>query len=81
MSHLSILPTVFTRLDLLETALGLEGFDVIRHGVLPDFGRAPRSVDLLALRDGSRPMGWCIDDQGRKIACGKSVGEASCRCY
>lgn len=64
MSHLSILPTVFTRLDLLETALGLEGFDVIRHGVLPDFGRAPRSVDLLALRDGSRPMGWCIDDQG-----------------
>jgi hypothetical protein len=41
MSHLSILPTVFTRLDLLETALVLEGFDVIRQGVLPDFGRAP----------------------------------------
>ena len=64
MSHLSILPTVFTRLDLLETALGLEGFDVIRHGVLSDFGRPSRPVELLALRDGSRPLGWTIDDQG-----------------
>ena len=64
MSHLSILPTVFTRLDLLETALGLEGFDVIRHGALPDFGRPSRPVELLALRDGSRPLGWTIDDQG-----------------
>ena len=64
MSHLSILPTVFTRLDLLETALGLEGFDVIRHGVLPDFDRPSRPVDLLALRDGSRPLGWTIDEQG-----------------
>ena len=64
MSHLSILPTVFTRLDLLETALGLEGFDVIRHGVLPDFGRPSRPMELLALRDGSRPLGWTIDDQG-----------------
>ena len=64
MSHLSILPTVFTRLDLLETALGLEGFEVVRHGLLPDFGRPSRPVDLLALRDGSRPLGWTIDDQG-----------------
>ena len=49
MSHLSILPTVFTRFDLLETALGMR---VSTWAVMGScrFRSTSRPVDLLALR-------------------------------
>ena len=58
MSHLSILPTVFTRLDLLAQSLQLEGFTLEPRGALPVFGSEPRLLDLLASFNGSRPVGW-----------------------
>ena len=70
MSHLSILPTVFTRLDLLERSLIEEGFVVQTDGSLPDFGTSPRSVDLLARREGSRPLGWVHRDDGTIVMVG-----------
>ena len=64
MSHLSILPTVFTRLDLLERALCDEGFTVKREAELDDFGSVPINVDLLACIDGGRPLGWLTQPDG-----------------
>ena len=58
MSHLSILPTVFTRLDWLEQSLVDEGFTVGRGASLPVFGRDPQAVDLLASIDSSHPLAW-----------------------
>ena len=58
MSHLSILPTVFTRLDWLEQSLVDEGFTVGRDASLHVFGRDPQAVDLLASIDSSHPLAW-----------------------
>ncbi|MGB1415864.1 MAG: DUF1257 domain-containing protein [Synechococcus sp.] len=58
MSHLSILPTVFTRLDLLEAALLDEGFQVSHHADLTSFEGDSCPVDLLAERPDQRPLGW-----------------------
>ncbi len=59
MSHLSILPTVFTRLDLLEAALLDEGFQVSRQSELTVFDGAPCPVDLLfPLRDVLHPFSF-----------------------
>ena len=64
MSHLSILPTVFTRLDLLERALRDEGFSVTQNADLDDFGTSPVRVDLLASLEGCRPLGWLTKADG-----------------
>ena len=64
MSHLSILPTVFTRLDLLERALHDEGFMVLQQADLDQFGTTPVRVDLLASLDGCCPLGWSIQSDG-----------------
>ena len=58
MSHLSILPTVFTRIDLLEAALLEEGFLVGQQSDLEVFDSQPCRVDLLAQRPEHRPIGW-----------------------
>ena len=58
MSHLSILPTVFTRMDLLEAALLEEGFLVSQQSDLEVFEAQPCRVDLLAQRPEHRPIGW-----------------------
>ena len=58
MSHLSILPTVFTRLDWLEQSLLDEGFTVDRGAPLPVFGKDPQVVDLIARVDASPPLAW-----------------------
>ena len=58
MSHLSILPTVFTRLDWLEQSLLDEGFTVGRDALLPVFGKDSQVVDLLARVDQSHPLAW-----------------------
>jgi len=64
MSHLSILPTVFTRLDLLEAALLDEGFQVSRQSELTVFDGAQCPVDLLAERPEHRPLGWRSSGSG-----------------
>ena len=64
MSHLSILPTVFTRLDRLEQSLLHEGFTVHRDAFLPVFGKDPQSVDLLARLDASHPLAWVRRENG-----------------
>ena len=47
MSHLSILPTVYTRTDLLEASLRDEGFNVVVGGLMARFGSDPLLVNLL----------------------------------
>ena len=64
MSHLSILPTVFTRLDLLEAALIEEGFHVSQQTTLQAFDAEPRPVDLLAHGADGRPIGWTQGTSG-----------------
>ena len=64
MSHLSILPTVFTRLDLLEKSLRDEGFDVRVDALLNDVIGPARHVDLLAIWPDCRPIGWVTDSDG-----------------
>ena len=64
MSHLSILPTVFTRLDLLEQSLRDEGFQVSVDGCLHDVAGPPRPVNLLATWSNCRPIGWVVGSDG-----------------
>ena len=65
MSHLSILPTAYTRADLLESALQHEGFDVAKSAVIAPFNGKSHPVDLLAnLPDGSPSLGWALGSGG-----------------
>lgn len=64
MSHLSILPTVYTRADLLELSLRDEGFKVVVGGLMSQFGRDPLLVDLLAGLDDSPSLGWVVGSDG-----------------
>ena len=64
MSHLSILPTVYTRADLLEASLRKEGFKVVVGGLMSQFGRDPLLVDLLAGLDDSPSLGWIVGGDG-----------------
>ena len=64
MSHLSILPTVYTRSDLLESSLRHEGFDVVRGAVMSHFNGDPVPVDLLARHGDAPSLGWISDSQG-----------------
>ena len=69
MSHLSILPTVFTRLDWLEQSLRDEGFTVHRDASLPIFGATQR-VDLLASMASTHPIAWLRRPDGTIEMCG-----------
>ena len=61
MSHLSILPTLVTDLDLLEIALCNEGFKVFRGGVVSSFD-SHQSVDLAAVHPSGLQLGWRHSD-------------------
>ena len=64
MSHLSILPTVYTRADLLEASLRDEGFNVVVGGLMTRFGSDPLVVDLLAGLEESPSLGWIVGSDG-----------------
>ncbi|MEC8441522.1 MAG: DUF1257 domain-containing protein [Cyanobacteriota bacterium] len=64
MSHLSILPTVYTRSDLLESSLRHEGFDVVLGAVMSHYNGDPVPVDLLARQGDAPSLGWIADCQG-----------------
>jgi hypothetical protein len=70
MSHLSILPTVYTRLDYLARALTQEGFKVQFGGYLDDVGSVPVPADLVASCGDCRPLGWSRQADGRICLCG-----------
>ena len=57
MSHLSILPTLVTDLDLLEIALQAEGFRVQCGGIVSSFDRH-QAVDLAAYHPSGLQLGW-----------------------
>ena len=61
MSHLTILPTLVTDLDLLEIALRSEGFQVFRRGVVSSFD-SHQSVDLAAVHPSGLQLGWRHSD-------------------
>ena len=61
MSHLTILPTLVTDLDLLEIALCNEGFKVFRGGILSSFD-THQSVDLAAVHPSGLQLGWKHSD-------------------
>ena len=58
MSHLSILPTVFSDLGLLEQALCDEGFTVERTTELKGFADDSHAVDLHATHGPAMSLGW-----------------------
>ena len=58
MSHLSILPTVFTDLERLVQALCDEGFTVERSNELQGFADDSHAVDVLAFQGSAMPLGW-----------------------
>ncbi len=65
MSHLSILPTAYKRLDFLEKSLLHEGFDVVHGAVLAPFNGMAHPVDLLAnLADDAPSIGWTQGSDG-----------------
>lgn len=65
MSHLSILPTAYKRLDLLEKSLLHEGFDVVHGAVMAPFNGMAHPVDLLAnLTDDAPSIGWIQGSDG-----------------
>ena len=57
MSHLSILPTLVTDLDLLESALQAEGFRVQCGGIVSSFDHH-QAVDLAAYHPSGLQLGW-----------------------
>ena len=61
MSHLSILPTLVTDLDLLEIALRSEGFKAFRGGVVSSFDMH-QPVDLAAFHPSGLQLGWRHSD-------------------
>ena len=58
MSHLSILPTVFTDLELLQQALCDEGFTVERTTELKGFAEDSHAVDVHATHGAAVSLGW-----------------------
>ena len=64
MSHLSILPTVFTDLERLVQALCDEGFTVKRSTDLQGFADDSHAVDVLAAYGDSMPLGWSQRQHG-----------------
>ena len=65
MSHLSILPTAYKRLDFLEKSLLHEGFDVVHGAVMAPFNGMAHPVDLLAnLADDAPSIGWIRGSDG-----------------
>ena len=64
MSHLSILPTVFTDLERLVQALGDEGFTVERTTELQGFADDSHAVDVLAFQGSAMPLGWTRREDG-----------------
>ena len=63
MSHLSILPTVFTDLERLVQALCDEGFTVERSTELQGFADS-YAVDVLAFQGSAMPLGWTQREDG-----------------
>ena len=64
MSHLSILPTVFTDLERLVQALCHEGFRVERTTQLRGFADDSHAVDVLATHGSVVPLGWTQREDG-----------------
>ena len=64
MSHLSILPTVFTDLERLVQALSHEGFRVERRTQLRGFADDTHAVDVLATHGSVMPLGWTQREDG-----------------
>ena len=64
MSHLSILPTVFTDLERLVQALCDEGFTVERSTKLQGFADDSQAVDVLAFQGSALPLGWTQREDG-----------------
>ena len=64
MSHLSILPTAYTRVDLLEASLRDEGFHVVVGGLMTRFGQRPLLVDLMAGLAHAPSLGWRLGPDG-----------------
>ncbi len=64
MSHLSILPTVFTDLERLAQALCDEGFTVERSTKLQGFADDSHAVDVLAFQGSAMPLGWTQREDG-----------------
>lgn len=64
MSHLSILPTVFTDLERLVQALCDEGFRVERSTELQGFADNSHAVDVLAFQGSAMPLGWTQCEDG-----------------
>lgn len=64
MSHLSILPTVFSDLERLVQALCDEGFTVERSSELQGFADDSHAVDVLAFQGTAMPLGWTQREDG-----------------
>ena len=64
MSHLTILPTVITDLELLEETLLAEHYLVQRPGLIKAFGEDIFTADLVATDRSGLQMGWRWDSDG-----------------
>ena len=64
MSHLTILPTVITDLELLEETLLAENYLVQRPGLIKAFGQDIYSAELVATNRSGLQIGWRRDDDG-----------------
>ena len=64
MSHLTILPTVITDLELLEEILLGEHYLVQRPGLIKAFGQDIYGADLVATDRSGLQMGWRWDTDG-----------------
>ena len=64
MSHLTILPTVITDLELLEETLLAEHYIVQRPGLIKAFGQEMYPAELVATDSSGLQMGWRCDDDG-----------------
>ena len=64
MSHLTILPTVITDLELLEETLLAEHYLVQRPGLIKAFGQDVYQADLVATDSNGLQMAWRWDTDG-----------------
>ena len=64
MSHLTILPTVITDLELLEETLLAEHYLVQRPGLIKAFGQNIYPAELVATDSSGLQMGWRWDADG-----------------
>ena len=64
MSHLTILPTVITDLELLEETLLSEHYLVQRPGLIKAFGQDIYPAELVATDSSGLQMGWRWDADG-----------------